>query len=131
VTRVIPWRATYRLQLHPTFGFHEVERLLPYFRALGISHLYLSPILEARSGSAHGYDGIDPRRVRAEFGGEGAFRALAAAAHAEGLGILLDIVPNHLAVSAEGEPFADVLAHGAASPSGSTSIGTKVVISAE
>lgn len=109
---MIPWRATYRLQLTPTFAFPEVERLLPYFARLGISHLYLSPILEARSGSAHGYDGVDPRVVRREFGGESAYRNLARAAHAAGLGLLVDIVPNHLAVSAEGEPFLDVLEKG-------------------
>lgn len=109
---MIPWRATYRLQLTPTFAFPEVERLLPYFARLGISHLYLSPILEARSGSAHGYDGIDPRRVRREFGGEDAFRNLARVAHEFDLGLLVDIVPNHLAVSAEGEPFLDVLEKG-------------------
>lgn len=112
VSFVVPWIATYRLQLTPTFGFPEVQRLVPYFSRLGISHLYLSPILEARTGSTHGYDGVDPRAVRREFGGEAAFRELAKDVHAAGMGILLDIVPNHLAVSTEGEPFREVLALG-------------------
>lgn len=113
---MVPWIATYRLQLLPTFGFPEVQRLVPYLSRLGISHLYLSPILEARTGSTHGYDGTDPRVVRREFGGEAAFRELAKDVHAAGMGILLDIVPNHLAVSTEGEPVRDVLELGEASP---------------
>ena len=93
-------RATYRLQLTPEFGFAEAERVVPYLKALGVSHLYLSPVLEARHGSQHGYDGTDPTRVREELGGEGAFRRLCAA----GLDVILDIVPNHLATSDE-NPF--------------------------
>jgi len=92
-----PWRATYRLQLTPEFGFSEAAALVPYLSDLGISHLYLSPILEAVAGSTHGYDGTDPTRVSEDRGGEAAFRELAATAHRHGLGILVDIVPNHLA----------------------------------
>ncbi|HEX4344082.1 MAG TPA: alpha-amylase family glycosyl hydrolase, partial [Solirubrobacteraceae bacterium] len=83
-------RATYRLQLGPGLRFDDVRALVPYLRDLGISHLYLSPSLTARSGSTHGYDVIDPTRVSESLGGEAALRELAAA----GLGIVLDIVPN-------------------------------------
>jgi (1->4)-alpha-D-glucan 1-alpha-D-glucosylmutase len=92
--------ATYRLQLTPEFGFADAERIVPYLQSLGVSHLYLSPVLEARHGSQHGYDGTDPTRVREELGGEAALRRLCAA----GLGVILDVVPNHLAVSDE-NPF--------------------------
>ncbi len=106
------WRSTYRLQLTPDFGFESARRLLPYLARLGVSHLYLSPILEARAGSAHGYDVTDPRRVREELGGESAFVRLCDEAHGMGLGILVDIVPNHMAASPQGEPFRDVLTRG-------------------
>jgi (1->4)-alpha-D-glucan 1-alpha-D-glucosylmutase len=86
-------RATYRLQLGPRFGFAEALELVPYFRDLGVSHLYLSPVWEARSGSEHGYDVTDPARVREELGGEEGLRALAGA----GLRLVLDVVPNHMA----------------------------------
>jgi (1->4)-alpha-D-glucan 1-alpha-D-glucosylmutase len=94
---VPPFRATYRLQLGPGLGFREVEELVPYLRDLGISHLYLSPSLQARRGSTHGYDVVDPTRISDELGGEDAFRSLARA----GLGVVLDIVPNHMAASDE------------------------------
>ncbi|MCU1499663.1 MAG: treY [Acidimicrobiales bacterium] len=101
------WRATYRLQLTADFGFAEAEALVPYLRDLGVSHLYLSPSLEAVRGSTHGYDGTDPTRVSEERGGEAALRSLAATAGAAGLGILLDIVPNHLAADDESPWWAD------------------------
>ncbi len=94
------FRATYRLQLRPGFGFREARELVPYLTELGVSHVYLSPIMEARRGSTHGYDVIDPRRVSEQLGGEEDFRALAAAE----LGIVLDVVPNHMAASEE-NPF--------------------------
>ncbi len=90
-------RATYRLQLTPDFGFDAARARIPYLRDLGISHLYLSPSLQARAGSTHGYDVVDPTRISDDLGGEAAFRALADAAHAAGLGIVLDLVPNHMA----------------------------------
>ncbi len=90
-------RATYRLQLTPDFGFDAARELLPYLRDLGVSHLYLSPSLQAREGSTHGYDVVDPGRVSDALGGEGALRALADAAHGSGMGLILDIVPNHMA----------------------------------
>jgi (1->4)-alpha-D-glucan 1-alpha-D-glucosylmutase len=97
---VSEFRATYRLQLTPDFGFAAARELVPYLRDLGISHLYLSPSLQAREGSQHGYDVVDPRRISEALGGEEEFRELAAA----GLGVILDIVPNHMAAVDE-SPF--------------------------
>ncbi len=91
-----PFRATYRLQLTPDFGFAAARELIPYLRDLGVSHLYLSPSLQARAGSRHGYDVVDPTRVSSDLGGEGELRRLAAAAHEAGMGVILDIVPNHM-----------------------------------
>jgi (1->4)-alpha-D-glucan 1-alpha-D-glucosylmutase len=90
-------RATYRLQLSSQFGFDAARELIPYLRDLGISHLYLSPSLQARTGSTHGYDVVDPRRLSEALGGRPAFEELARAAHGAGLGIVLDVVPNHMA----------------------------------
>jgi (1->4)-alpha-D-glucan 1-alpha-D-glucosylmutase len=90
-------RATYRLQLTSEFGFEAARGLIPYLRDLGISHLYLSPSLQARAGSTHGYDVIDPTRISDERGGEQRFRELCDEAHGTGLGIVLDTVPNHMA----------------------------------
>jgi (1->4)-alpha-D-glucan 1-alpha-D-glucosylmutase len=75
------------------------ETVLPYVRDLGVSHLYLSPVMKARTGSEHGYDVVDPTRVSAELGGEEELRALCAAAREAGLGTILDVVPNHMATS--------------------------------
>jgi (1->4)-alpha-D-glucan 1-alpha-D-glucosylmutase len=90
-------RATYRLQLTPEFGFAAAAELIPYLRDLGISHLYLSPSLQARGGSTHGYDVVDPTQISEDLGGEQAFRDLADSAHGAGVGIVLDVVPNHMA----------------------------------
>jgi (1->4)-alpha-D-glucan 1-alpha-D-glucosylmutase len=95
-------RCTYRVQLTPELGFRRVrEVVLPYVRDLGVSHLYLSPVLQARTGSTHGYDVVDPTRVSAELGGEEELRALCDAARADSLGTILDVVPNHMATSEE------------------------------
>ena len=91
-------RATYRLQLTRDFGFAAARGLVPYLRDLGISHLYLSPSFQARPGSTHGYDVIDPRRVSEDLGGESELRSLSACARDAGLGLVLDVVPNHMAV---------------------------------
>jgi (1->4)-alpha-D-glucan 1-alpha-D-glucosylmutase len=99
-----PFRATYRLQLGPGLDFARVAELVPYLARLGVSHLYLSPALQAREGSSHGYDVIDPTRISDALGGEDGLRALAQTAHEHGLGILLDIVPNHMAVD-DANPF--------------------------
>ena len=109
-------RATYRLQLHAGFTFADAAAAVPYLAELGISHLYLSPVLQAAPGSTHGYDVVDPDRVNRELGGEDGFRALVGAAHAAGLGILLDIVPNHMAIAGTANRWwVDVLENGAAS----------------
>jgi (1->4)-alpha-D-glucan 1-alpha-D-glucosylmutase len=114
-----PLFATYRIQLTPEFGFDQLRSRLSYIARLGISHVYLSPCLEAVSGSAHGYDVTDPSRVRAEFGGEAACEALFAACRELGLGVVMDIVPNHMAASATQNPWwRDLLRWGAASPHG-------------
>ncbi|HZZ90833.1 MAG TPA: malto-oligosyltrehalose synthase, partial [Caulobacteraceae bacterium] len=109
-------RATYRLQFHRDFPFAAAIPLAPYLRQLGVSHVYASPIATARSGSQHGYDVVDPTRINPELGGEDGFRALVAALKAEGLGVVLDIVPNHLAVGhADNRWWMDVLEKGEAS----------------
>jgi (1->4)-alpha-D-glucan 1-alpha-D-glucosylmutase len=100
-------RATYRLQLGAGLGFAEAAELVPYLRELGVSHLYLSPSFAARAGSAHGYDVVDPTRFADALGGEEGFRALAATARAAGMGIVLDIVPNHMAADDSNPYWAD------------------------
>jgi (1->4)-alpha-D-glucan 1-alpha-D-glucosylmutase len=97
-------RATYRLQLTGDFGFAAARELVPYLRDLGVSHLYLSPSFEAREGSTHGYDVVNPNAISGERGGEQEFRALVDAVREAGMGIVLDIVPNHMAV-ADANPF--------------------------
>jgi (1->4)-alpha-D-glucan 1-alpha-D-glucosylmutase len=104
--------ATYRLQLTPEFGFAEVEALVPYFTRLGVSHLYLSPITEARPGSEHGYDVIDHNAVREAFGGREGFESLRETAVEADLGLVLDFVPNHAGVGPGNEGWQDVLAFG-------------------
>jgi (1->4)-alpha-D-glucan 1-alpha-D-glucosylmutase len=109
--------ATYRLQLTPDFGFAQVQALLPYLRSLGVSHLYLSPVTQARKRSTHGYDVVDHNQIRDELGGAAGFEALRAAAVDAGLALLLDIVPNHAGVGAHNAAWQDVLAYGPHSPS--------------
>ena len=111
-----PPRATMRLQLHKGFTFADAERLVPYLRDLGISHLYVSPILTARPGSMHGYDVVDATRVNPELGGEDALKRLVAALRSAGLGLIVDIVPNHMAADERRNAWwRDVLMHGPAS----------------
>jgi (1->4)-alpha-D-glucan 1-alpha-D-glucosylmutase len=106
------WVATYRLQLHRDFPLRAATEILPYLHDLGISHVYLSPCLQAAPGSLHGYDVIDPTRISDDLGGEVEWRAFQATARDLGLGVLLDIVPNHMATD-EGNPWwNDVLSHG-------------------
>ncbi|MFH0174167.1 malto-oligosyltrehalose synthase [Streptomyces cacaoi] len=95
----VPPTATYRLQLQPEFPFRAATAAVPYLASLGVSHLHLSPVLEAVPGSPHGYDVVDPTRVRAELGGEEGLRALAGTAREHGLGLVVDIVPNHMAMA--------------------------------
>ncbi|WP_256726399.1 alpha-amylase family glycosyl hydrolase, partial [Streptomyces acidiscabies] len=109
--------ATYRLQLQPAFTFADAARAVPYLASLGVSHLHLSPVLEAVPGSAHGYDVVDPARVRGELGGEEGLRALAGAARAHGLGLVADVVPNHMALAPRhNRALWEVLREGPASP---------------
>ena len=100
-------RATYRLQLTPEFGFAHARARVPYLRDLGVSHLYLSPALQARPGSTHGYDVIDPGRLSEDLGGRAEFERLASAAHDAGLGLILDLVPNHMAADDANRFWAD------------------------
>ncbi len=105
--------ATYRLQLGPDLTFERVCELLPYFRDLGISHLYLSPCLKAAAGSTHGYDVVDPSEVNPELGGREGFERLWKASAEFGIGLVLDIVPNHMAASGQQNRWwRDVLAKG-------------------
>src|SRR5712675_2343637 len=108
-------RATLRLQFHKGFTFADAERLVSYFARLGVSHLYASPITTARAGSPHGYDVIDPTRVNPELGGEDGLQRLVTALRQAGLGLIVDIVPNHMAAVVENAWWADVLRHGRAS----------------
>ncbi|NUV90465.1 malto-oligosyltrehalose synthase [Streptomyces sp. KAI-26] len=109
--------ATYRLQLQPDFPFPAAEKAVPYLAALGVSHLHLSPVLEAVPGSRHGYDVVDHSRVRQELGGEEGLRSLAATAREHGLGLVLDIVPNHMAAAPRhNRQLWEVLREGRASP---------------
>ena len=107
--------ATYRLQLTPAFGFDAAAALVPYLARLGISHLYLSPILKARVGSQHGYDVTDATQINPELGGSEGFDRLCETMAAIGLEILLDIVPNHMAASPENAWWWSVLENGQSS----------------
>ena len=109
----MPPRATYRLQLTRDFAFAQAGRLAPYLAALGISHVYLSPILAARSGSRHGYDVVDHDRLAPDLGTEAEFRDMVGAFRRHELGIIVDLVPNHMGVSPENPRWMDVLRTGA------------------
>ncbi|MFI5747049.1 malto-oligosyltrehalose synthase [Streptomyces sp. NPDC051644] len=109
--------ATYRLQLQPDFPFSAAGHAVPYLATLGVSHLHLSPVLEAVPGSRHGYDIVDHGRVRAELGGEEGLRELARTAREHGLGLVVDIVPNHMAaVPRHNHALREVLREGSGSP---------------
>ncbi len=111
--------STYRLQLQPGFGFAEAAAIAGYLADLGVSHVYLSPILQAAPGSTHGYDVVDHSRVSADLGGEAAFRAMVAEFRRHGLGVVVDVVPNHMAIPVPeslNRPFWSVLRDGPGSP---------------
>jgi (1->4)-alpha-D-glucan 1-alpha-D-glucosylmutase len=93
--------STYRLQLTPEFGFEQAAQTVDYLADLGVTHAYLSPVLDAVPDSMHGYDVTDHARIRGQLGGEEGLRALAKRLHSRGLGVILDIVPNHMAVPAD------------------------------
>jgi (1->4)-alpha-D-glucan 1-alpha-D-glucosylmutase len=109
-------RATYRVQLQPEFGFSQATGIIAYLAELGVSHLFASPYLQARSGSTHGYDIVDPRRVNIELGGEEMHERLCRELKSAGLGQMIDIVPNHIAIAGRENPFWwDVLENGPSS----------------
>src|SRR5450830_887059 len=108
-------RATARLQLHKGFTLDQAAELVEYYAALGISHIYASPIFCSQPGSTHGYDVIDPTRVNPELGGEEALRRLVAKLHQNQMGLILDIVPNHMGVGLNNGWWQDMLAWGQSS----------------
>jgi (1->4)-alpha-D-glucan 1-alpha-D-glucosylmutase len=110
--RTTPISATYRLQFNKDFTFRDAIGLLDYFSDLGITHIYASPILRSRAGSAHGYDVIDPTRLNPELGTEADFFTLQTELRNRGMGLVLDIVPNHMSASSENSWWMDVLEHG-------------------
>jgi (1->4)-alpha-D-glucan 1-alpha-D-glucosylmutase len=107
---------TYRLQFHNRFRFEHASALVPYLETLGVTDLYSSPLLQARKGSSHGYDVTDPTRLNPELGTESEFYALAGGLRERRMGLLLDIVPNHMSASSENRWWMDVLENGAGSP---------------
>lgn len=107
--------STYRLQLNARFDLDAARELVPYLRELGVAWLYLSPVFAARQGSEHGYDVVDPNVVNPELGGREALDRLAAAVRDAGMGILLDIVPNHQAASTQNPRWVAMLRDGPAS----------------
>jgi (1->4)-alpha-D-glucan 1-alpha-D-glucosylmutase len=112
-----PIRATYRLQLAPGFDLASATAIVPYLARLGVSHVHLSPVYEARPGSTHGYDVTDPGAVRAELGGRAALDGLLRTLAAHGMGAVLDVVPNHMAADAANRRWTELLRHGPAAPS--------------
>jgi (1->4)-alpha-D-glucan 1-alpha-D-glucosylmutase len=109
--------ATYRVQLTANFDFDAAAAIVPYLKALGITHLYASPFMKARKGSSHGYDVVDHTVINPELGGDAGFERLSAALQQNGLGLILDFVPNHVGVHFADNPWwLDVLEWGEASP---------------
>ncbi len=113
--------ATYRIQLTPSFGFADTIGILDHLVAIGVSHVYLSPVAEAVPGSMHGYDVVDHTRVRTDFGGDDGLAALFSAAHDRGLGVVIDHVPNHMSVAEAhlNDRWWDVLRDGPNAPAAS------------
>ncbi|MGV3592989.1 MAG: alpha-amylase family glycosyl hydrolase, partial [Gammaproteobacteria bacterium] len=107
--------ATYRVQLTPDFTLHDAAALVPYLARLGISHLYTSPSQQAVPGSQNGYDVIDPGRVNEELGGDAGHDALGRALQGHGMRRMVDIVPNHMAVTSGNAWWNDVLKYGRSS----------------
>ncbi len=111
-----PFTATARLQFHKDFTMDAAAALVPYYASLGISHLYASPLLKSRPGSTHGYDIVDHNQIDPELGGEEALRRLVAELRRHDMGLVLDIVPNHMGVGgADNAWWLDVLEWGRAS----------------
>lgn len=115
--RLPEWRCTYRLQLNADFDFEDLAEVAAYLHALGVSHAYLSPILQAAHGSTHGYDVADATQISADLGGAAAYAHASETLRANGIGQLLDVVPNHMSTATPFNPWWwDVLRHGPASP---------------
>jgi (1->4)-alpha-D-glucan 1-alpha-D-glucosylmutase len=109
-------RATYRVQFHQGFTFDDAAAISDYLADLGVSHLYASPYLQAAPGSTHGYDVVDPGRINEELGGSEGHQRLTHALNTAGLGQILDIVPNHMAIAgAQNRWWWDVLENGPSS----------------
>jgi (1->4)-alpha-D-glucan 1-alpha-D-glucosylmutase len=109
--------ATYRVQLTPNFDFDKAAAIVPYLKALGITHLYASPFMKSRKGSTHGYDVVDHTKINPELGGDAGFERLSRVLKQHGLGLILDFVPNHVGVHFADNPWwLDVLEWGPASP---------------
>lgn len=104
--------ATYRIQFRNGMTFDRVVALIPYFRDLGISHLYASPVFTATTDSTHGYDITDPNEIDPAIGGRDGFNRMVAALRQAGMGLILDIVPNHMSTSLENRWWRDVIEHG-------------------
>jgi (1->4)-alpha-D-glucan 1-alpha-D-glucosylmutase len=113
---VTPLTATARIQFHKDFTLDDGAAQVPYLHKLGISHLYASPIFKAQPGSTHGYDIVDHTTINPEIGGEAALRRLVATLRAHAMGLILDIVPNHMGIGAANAWWQDVLEWGRASP---------------
>jgi malto-oligosyltrehalose synthase len=109
---VSPPRSLARLQFHAGFTLDDAVGVVGYYARMGVSHLYASPILRARRGSTHGYDVVDCHDVNPEIGGEEALRRLVAALRTHGMGLIVDIVPNHMGIGSENAWWMDVLRHG-------------------
>lgn len=107
-----PWVATYRFQLGTDFTLTALSKKLAYFADLGISHLYLSPILRSRSRSSHGYDLVDPTSIDPDLGGLRAFLKLCTESHSTGLSIMVDCVPNHMAADPDNRLWRSLLLWG-------------------
>src|SRR5215472_12334532 len=108
--------ATYRLQFNPELRFNHARSLIPYLSELGVTDIYASPLLQARRGSPHGYDVTDPSHLNVELGTGEEFDALVHDLRERDMGLLLDIVPNHMAASSENPWWMDVLEEGPKSP---------------
>ncbi|WP_031241703.1 alpha-amylase family glycosyl hydrolase, partial [Asaia sp. SF2.1] len=108
----LPLTATLRLQFHREFTLNDAIPLVPYFRKLGISHVYASPLLSSTPGSMHGYDTVDCHTIDPDRGGIEGLKNLVAALRDQGMGLILDIVPNHMGVGCANHWWMDVLRHG-------------------
>ncbi|MDY6835469.1 MAG: alpha-amylase family glycosyl hydrolase, partial [Chloroflexota bacterium] len=108
--------ATYRLQFNKEFGFEDARAIVPYLHDMGISDIYASPLLRAREGSSHGYDVADPTKLNPDLGSEEEFELLTETLNSKNMGLLLDIVPNHMVASPENPWWKDLLENGELSP---------------